>query len=603
MRLAPLSITVLALLAGCGDDEEAPTIEVSTVERPTPRRPGGGVGLASGPAAIEENVRRGEEIFRKDCAGCHGVDGRGLGYNVRQFEKEPLGNLAAGASVANRGAEAVLAAIRDGAGVPGDPPWARMPAYGATYGEAQEAALLAYLEVLPGRSFPPEVNLSSTNEARCQPCHASSARALLAETNCAGCHDLPGFSRRAVGPDLSEVGSRFRKAWIYAFLIRPFNRHPLGYRALETNRMPDFGLSEEERRALAEFLSRQRRREPFPPPPDLSDPSLARAGEKIFRIADCAACHEIANYGGRIGPELSGAGLQFEPDGLWAWLSDPRSVRSDTSMPKPALPEEDLRSVAAYLLECRSKFPGVVNLVRIDLSGTGKERPAAVEELQGVDRFPEAGTREEADELAARGERLFEELGCRGCHELGGTDRPPAASVGPSLATAGLLYERDWFYDFLLAPRRIRPELTGRMPRFYFTASEAADIAHALAEIGATGYPEVAARLASASAEPSSRERDPEEGRRIFVEADCHSCHVRGEEEFPPVKAPYFTGEEQEERKRWAPDLAHASRLSPVALLLQLEDPARARPDARMPRITLSAEERDALADYLAPQD
>ncbi|MBI4616222.1 MAG: c-type cytochrome, partial [Planctomycetes bacterium] len=175
--------------------------------------------------------------------------------------------------------------------------------------------------------------------------------------------------------------------------------------------------------------------------------------------------------------------------------------------------------------------------------------------------------------------------------------------IGPSLATAGLLYSRDWLYDFLLAPSRVRPELPGRMPRFYFTASEAADIAHALEELASAGHPELALQLTRGPVPSPGSTSDPEAGRRIFIEADCHSCHVRGEESFPPVVAPYFTGEEQEERKRWAPDHAHASRLSRAALLLQIEDPARVRPDARMPRITLSREEREALADYLQQKE
>ncbi len=559
--------------------------------------PRAGEAAVSATRSLAERVEAGERTYRLFCAGCHGVDGKGDGYNVRQLGAARLRDLTSEASVATLGREAVLEAVRAGAGSPGDPATALMPGYAATFDAVEEGDLLDYLQALPARRFPPEENLSTSGEPRCQPCHASSGRKLFRELNCAGCHDVPGFARRTVGPDLSEVGTRYRKAWIYAFLVRPYNRHPLGYQPLEANRMPDFRMSGDERRALAEFLSRQRREVPLPVAPDLSDPNLVLAGEKMFRIQGCMACHEIDNYGGRIGPELSGAGLQIQRDWLHAWLRDPRALRPGSMMPKVELEPAVLDAIVAYLLSKRSKFPGVVNMVRLDQTGVVEGKPSRMDELEGVDTFPEPSTPAEGDRLAADGRRLFLDLGCVGCHPLAEVEDDPVEPVGPSLATAGIRLRRDWLYSFLLSPTRLRPRLEARMPHLHLTDSEAQSVMSTLDEIAREEAPALASSIASAGSGATGA--SPGDGRRSFVERDCHSCHAVADESFGPVRSPYYVGDEQDRRARWAPDLAHARRLHRGAILHQIRDPESLWSESRMPKIPLSEGEIEAIADWL----
>ena len=62
-------------------------------------------------------------------------------------------------------------------------------------------------------------------QASCGVCHRGElpetpqlnrGRQLLSELNCSGCHHLPDIDRAAMlGPDLSNVGSKVTRQWIY----------------------------------------------------------------------------------------------------------------------------------------------------------------------------------------------------------------------------------------------------------------------------------------------------------------------------------------------------------------------------------------------------
>jgi mono/diheme cytochrome c family protein len=69
------------------------------------------------------------------------------------------------------------------------------------------------------------------------------------------------------------------------------------------------------------------------------------------------------------------------------------------------------------------------------------------------------------------GTALAGELGCSVCHtDLGGTTIRERA---PSLSAAGVRYRASYLYDYLLAPRRVRPHIgAARMPDFHLDERE-----------------------------------------------------------------------------------------------------------------------------------
>jgi mono/diheme cytochrome c family protein len=74
-----------------------------------------------------------------------------------------------------------------------------------------------------------------------------------------------------------------------------------------------------------------------------------------------------------------------------------------------------------------------------------------------------------------------------------------------------------------------------------------------------------------------------ERGRKVFVEKGCHGCHTVGAMGTPI-----------------APDLAHIGKAHPRHYLVDwLHDPTAYCP-SHMPRVAMSEDDLQALADYLA---
>src|SRR3989449_11151614 len=83
-----------------------------------------------------------------------------------------------------------------------------------------------------------------------------------------------------------------------------------------------------------------------------------------------------------------------------------------------------------------------------------------------------------ADEIA-RGEHLFEELGCHGCHLTEGYEDLAKSSgvsaIGPSLRRIGAKLDQGWMVRWITNPHAFRPRT--RMPNFMFDEDQATQIA------------------------------------------------------------------------------------------------------------------------------
>ena len=69
----------------------------------------------------------------------------------------------------------------------------------------------------------------------------------------------------------------------------------------------------------------------------------------------------------------------------------------------------------------------------------------------------------------ARGEKLFEELGCHGCHLVEGYD--DLGKVGPYLRLASAKLDASWIVRWVSNPHAYRPKT--RMPDFMLKPDEA----------------------------------------------------------------------------------------------------------------------------------
>src|SRR5712692_3076589 len=218
-------------------------------------------------------------------------------------------------------------------------------------------------------------------QASCGVCHRDArpetpqlnrGRQLMVALNCVGCHRLEDIKRPTMlGPDLTNVGSKVSREWIYKWLKEPRtiidssgNVTVNGYEMEEEPRMPQFRLNEQELRSLSAYLSSLRSKpvEPYKFDPRVvaaweKRPDLVDQGEVRFRQMFCSTCHSLAVtragetklIGGDIGPELTKAGSKVNPDWLVAWLRNPQAYLPHSQMPRYQWSDEDLYKVTHYI--------------------------------------------------------------------------------------------------------------------------------------------------------------------------------------------------------------------------------------------------------------
>jgi cytochrome c553 len=190
-----------------------------------------------------------------------------------------------------------------------------------------------------------------------------------------------------------------------------------------------------------------------------------------------------------------------------------------------------------------------------------------------------------ADDAAVRageqlqlGQQLWAERRCARCHEMdqkrvGESAFAELDTVGPDLRQAGARMHQDWLAEWLLDPRRFRPDAT--MPKLPLTPAEAADLAAWLAGMGAPGVA------------PAAPDDLATKGRARFRQLGCVACHLE-----PGAKHPEGHGGRID--LTFVPQKWHGS-----ALVEYLQDPARNHPDVRMPDLKLSRDDAALLANWL----
>jgi mono/diheme cytochrome c family protein len=122
----------------------------------------------------------------------------------------------------------------------------------------------------------------------------------------------------------------------------------------------------------------------------------------------------------------------------------------------------------------------------------------------------EAADNPAAPELA-RGQQVFEESGCRGCHKLGGS----GGVIGPALDKVGARHSPEWLREHFLTPGTVTPGSAMPPQRFSDPDLEAITL-FMLSQTGETapGY------YASMKVIPSAGV-----GQRLFEQKGCIGCH------------------------------------------------------------------------------
>jgi mono/diheme cytochrome c family protein len=435
-------------------------------------------------------------------------------------------------------------------------------------------------------------------QASCGTCHQTDipatprlnrGRELLRRLNCGGCHHLEGIERSAMfGSDLTNVGTKVSRAWLYKWLKEPQtltdrsgNITVNGYATEGSLRMPQFRLTESEVRALSAYLSSLKVRpiDPYPFAPRVvaawsNRPDLTDHGELRFRQMFCSTCHSLAVtrggetqlIGGNIGPELTKVGSKVNADWLTAWLQDPQRYLTHSSMPRYRWSDEDLYTVTQYIM---------TKLTDQDL-------------LNGV---PALGAPTERE--IQSGQQLFLEKGCVSCHVIEGL--PQQKDFGPDLSSLGSKTISELSFGEANIPHNLTAYIqakivdplsvnpAARMPPFHLNRVDLDDVTTALLsmtdETTNPGMAKLVLPVKTASFGPAGAFGE------LYERYKCYVCH----------KFNGFGG-------TLAPDLSYeGSRAQPQWLVEFMKNPETLRPTLifRMPQFNVSDQEARIIADYL----
>ena len=435
-------------------------------------------------------------------------------------------------------------------------------------------------------------------QASCGVCHRADipetprlnhGRELLVKFNCVGCHHLEGIERPAMlGPDLTNLGTKVSRAWIYKWLKEPRtitdsqgNVTVDGVVNEDEPRMPKFNLDEKELRGLSAYLSSLQSHPPKPykiSPAVVAkwqkNPDTVQHGELRFRQMFCSDCHALAvvragtteMIGGDIGPELTKVGSKVKPDWLISWLRDPEAYLPNAIMPRYHWSDEDLYTVSQYLMT-RLTDPDL-------LSDVPQLGPATKVEI-------------------SLGKRLFVEKGCSSCHVIEGV--PVQKDFGPDLSSLGSKTVSELYFgnakiphtlvSYIEAkisdPHSVNP--AARMPQFHLTQADLDDITTALLSMNGGAKRLEVADLAIPQKHPEFHPAG--EFGKLYNRYKCSVCHR-------------FNGY----GGTLAPDLSYeGSRAQRQWIINFLKNPGTLRPTltVRMPQFNMSDQEADTIADYL----
>jgi mono/diheme cytochrome c family protein len=455
--------------------------------------------------------------------------------------------------------------------------------------EAHESTLAWEQPVLPTHFI----------QASCGTCHLSDlpqtsqltrGRQLLASLNCQGCHKLPGIETPVMrGPDLSSVGTKVSREWIYKWLKEPRtvldkdgNVTINGYETVEEPRMPKFRLTEAELLGLSAYLSAQRAKPltPYTISPAVvaawsKNPELSSQGELRFRQMFCSTCHSLAVtragetklIGGDIGPELTKIGSKVNPAWLVAWLRDPETYLPHTRMPRYGWSDEDLYKVTQYI---------ETKLVDSDL-------------LANVPKLDSA-----TEEQIQFGRRLFLEKGCASCHVISGVN--PQKDFGPDLSGLGAKNASELEFGTAKIPHNlvayIQAKLqdplsvnpAARMPQYNWAPPDLDAVTTALLSL--KGPPVTSALQNLVVPRKEAVFRPTGAFAEVYERYKCYTCHKFNG--YGGDLAPELTYEGSRAQRQWLEEfLKNPQTLRPTLIL-------------RMPQFNMSDNDAATLADYIS---
>ncbi|MBS2015249.1 MAG: c-type cytochrome [Deltaproteobacteria bacterium] len=245
---------------------------------------------------------------------------------------------------------------------------------------------------------------------QCNRCHDGTGHAAAPQNkHCVHCHkDImedrfqassasitrwkPRVKELADAPSLEAIGKRMNRRWVEDYLLQPSDLRP-HLRQF----MPRLAITPKDAKDIAAYL--------VPEDQPLYEAMSAKVkelegadlgnGRKVLDSKGCGGCHTMTGVAPlqnspppamdpkeferahKLAPDLRVTRKRMSVPRLFAWLKDPKGVKSDSAMPKIAMTDAEVRDVAAYLLTAEitdpPKKPSVARLPVLTRKVTYKE--------------------------------------------------------------------------------------------------------------------------------------------------------------------------------------------------------------------------------------
>ncbi len=295
-----------------------------------------------------------------------------------------------------------------------------------------------------------------------------------------------------------------------------------------------------------------------------------RFDQPVARVDRCQTCHLAINR----------PGFEKEPQ---PFRTHPRRevLLADNAHPPDRFGCTGCHEGQGVAVNSVSQAHGEVHLWEFPLLRGAKAQSSCTSCHLDVQKFAEDAP------LLAEGQRLFEQVGCTGCHLVQGYENIP--KIAPSLMKISAKVDPSWMVRWIENPHKFRPRT--RMPNFELKQEDALAIASYLwsqsKEEGAKWTQEhlLPAGVRGGDATAAAR------GKQLVETIGCRGCHGFAEGEFSTP-----LGKE----KDLVPNLKDiAAKTSPQWIYHWIKNPRGFSPETRMPSLRLSDDEAAAITAYL----
>ena len=353
---------------------------------------------------------------------------------------------------------------------------ARMPKFFFTKDQAE--AVADYLFSMSGTTRHDVDYAASTPNADL----VEKGKALWSQARCNLCHMTNGKGGNNVkvyAPDLSKVGSKVNKTWMFNWIKDPNKYFP-------GTKMPRFRFTDEEINSLVEYITSEYQDDEgemnYTTPSEIKAASIKK-GKDIIQQYGCYGCHKIQGMEMvQVAPSLKSQGVTFlrsdemrekigtelssigsKPVDLLDFgklknsisndrlsyikqkLRDPRGFRLGLRMPNFGLSEKEVNELAAVLYGFTDSNVPVRFMV---------PSRQELDKMAGVPSYKFTG------DFA----KVIADVKCTNCHSIKGI----GADYAPDLTYAGSKLQESWIRGFLANPDVIRP-LLQQMPKLGLT--------------------------------------------------------------------------------------------------------------------------------------